>query len=231
MTGKTYSRRAAIRTGAAASAFAGITILASKKTLATRDLKLVYWHLPTFTPAADDAVQAQFNEFCNMAGLQQTEAAFVPTPSTELIPRLSAALETGAPPDVIRLYESDIQWYRAQGQLMDVTDLVGKMRGQKGGLFDSCLRAISHEDRYWGVPFAISPWPMHARLDVLEAHGLVYPRTWDAFVETCLKIQKPPFHGFGMDLGLTEDATDNIMQVCWCFGGCMYDAKGRTGAS
>ena len=44
---------------------------------------------------------------------------------------------------------------------------------------------------------------MHARVDILEEHGLDYPRTWDAFVETCLKIQKPPFYGFGMDLGLT----------------------------
>jgi ABC-type glycerol-3-phosphate transport system substrate-binding protein len=67
---------------------------------------------------------------------------------------------------------------------------------------------------------------MYARLDVLEAHGVNYPRTWDAFVETCLKIQKPPFYGFGMDLGLTRDATVNIMHVCWCFGGCTYDQAG-----
>ena len=44
MTGKTYSRREAIKTGAAVSAFAGVTILASRKTLAARDQKLVYWH-------------------------------------------------------------------------------------------------------------------------------------------------------------------------------------------
>jgi multiple sugar transport system substrate-binding protein len=68
---------------------------------------------------------------------------------------------------------------------------------------------------------------MHARLDVLEQHGLDYPRTWDAFVETCRKIQRPPFYGFGMDLGLTANATSNIMQVCWCFGGRIYDAAGN----
>jgi multiple sugar transport system substrate-binding protein len=68
---------------------------------------------------------------------------------------------------------------------------------------------------------------MHARLDVLEQNGIDYPRTWDAFVETCKKIQKPPFYGFGMDLGLTQDATANIMQLCWCFGGCTYDAAGN----
>jgi multiple sugar transport system substrate-binding protein len=227
VTGKAYNRREAIKAGAAVSAFAGVTILASKKTLAQRDQKLIYWHLPTFAPVADDAAMAQFNEFVKMAGLKESEAAFVPTSNTDLIPRLSAALETGTPPDVVRLYESYVQLYRAQGHMMDVTDVVERMQGQEGGLFDPCLRAVGYEDRYWGVPFAINPWPMHARLDVLEDNGVDYPRTWDAFVETCLKIQKPPFYGFGMDLGLTADATDNIMQVCWCFGGRTYDAEGN----
>ena len=154
-----------------------------------------------------------------MAGLEENEAAFVPTASTDLMPRLAAALEAGVPPDVVRLYESDLQLCRAQGHLMDVTDVVESMRGQKGGLFESVLRSAGHGGRYWGVPFATDPWPMHVRLDALEKHGLEYPRTWDAFVETCLKIQKPPFYGFGMDLGLTANATANIMQVCWCFGG------------
>ena len=227
MTGKTYSRRDAIKTGAAVSAFAGVTFLASRKTLAARDQKLIYWHLPTFAPVADKAAQDQFNEFCKVAGLKENEAAFVPTSNTDLIPRLSAALETGTPPDVVRLYESYVQLYRAQGHMMDVTDVVDRMQGKKGGLFDPCLRAVGYEKRYWGVPFAINPWPMHARVDILAEHKLDYPRTWDAFVDTCLKIQKPPFYGFGMDLGLTADATDNIMQVCWCFGGRSYDAEGN----
>jgi hypothetical protein len=46
-----------------------VTILASRKTLAQRQQKLVYWHLPTFTPLADDAVRDQFEEFRKMAGL------------------------------------------------------------------------------------------------------------------------------------------------------------------
>jgi multiple sugar transport system substrate-binding protein len=218
-------RRRELLQGAAVSAFTGV--IAPKRTLAVREQKLVYWHLPTFTPAADDVVQAQFDEFRKMAGLKDHEAAFVPTPSADLIRRLSAALQSGTTPDVVRLSEADVQLYRAQGHMLDVTDVIHKIQGLRGGLFDSCLRAVAYEGRYWAIPFAIDPWPMHARLDVLEAHGLDYPRTWDAFVETCLKIQKPPFYGFGMDLGLTRDATINIMQVCWCFGGCTYDEAGN----
>src|SRR5262245_7822613 len=144
MTGKTYSRREAIKTGAAVSAFAGVTVLASRKTLAARDQKLIYWHAPTLSPVADQAAQDQFNEFCKAAGLKENEAAFVPTANADLIPRLSAALETGTPPDVVRLYESYTQLYRAQGQLMDVTDVVERMQGKKGGLFDPCLTAVGY---------------------------------------------------------------------------------------
>ena len=223
---QTFTRRAALKTGAAASAFAGVTILAPRKTLAQRQQKLIYWHLPTFTPLSDDAAREQFEEFRKMAGLSESEAAFVPTANQDLIPRLSAALETDTPPDVVRLYESYVQLYRKQGHMMDVTDLVAKMQAEEGGVFESSLTAVAHDGKYWGVPFAINPWPIHARMDILEQNGLDYPKTWDEFVETCLKIQDPPFYGFGMDLGLTSDATDNIMQICWCFGGKTFNADG-----
>jgi ABC-type glycerol-3-phosphate transport system substrate-binding protein len=227
MKGKSFSRREALQTGAAVSAFAGVTILAGRKTLAQRAQKLVYWHLATFAPVADDAVRENFEEFRKMAGLSESEAAFVPTSNSDLVPRLSAALETGTPPDVVRLYDSYVQLYRSQGHMMDVSDVVERMQGKEGGLFDPCLRAVGYDGKFWGVPFAINPWPMHARVDILEEHGLDYPRTWDAFIETCKTIQKPPFYGFGMDLGLTPDATDNIMQLCWCYGGRTYDAEGN----
>lgn len=225
--GKT-SRRSFLKTGvgAAAATAAGVQLMIPRRSLAAREQKLIYWHLPTFTPLADEAAREQFEEFRKSAGLKDNEAAFVNVSNKDLVPRLSAALETGAPPDVVRLYESYVQLYRKQGHMMDVTDIVGNMQGETGGLFESSLRAVGHEDKFYGVPFAINPWPMHARNDVLEAAGLEYPRTWDEFVETSLKIQKPPFYAFGMDLGLTADATDNIMQVCWCFGGYTTEDDG-----
>ncbi|MGH6915840.1 MAG: ABC transporter substrate-binding protein, partial [Geminicoccales bacterium] len=198
MTPKTFDRRELLKTGAAASAFAGVTLLASRKTLAARQQKLIYWHLLTFTPFADDAVREQFEEFRKIAGLNESEAAFVPTASQDLIPRLSAALETGTPPDVVRLHESDVQLYRAQGHLIDVSDLVARMRNEKGGLFESSLTSVAYDGKHWGVPYAINLWPMHVRMDVLDEHGVAYPKTWDEFVETCLKVQDPPFYGYGM---------------------------------
>ncbi len=229
MSSNKYTRRDFLKTTAVtgAAAFSSIQIMAPRKAHAARDQKLVYWHLPAFTPLADEAIETQFHEFVKQAGLKDGEAAFVKVSNKDLTTRLAAALETGTPPDVVRLYESSVQLYRSQGHLMDVSDLVEKMKSEDGGLFDASLLAVSHEGKYYGLPFALNPWPMHARIDVLEKNGLEYPRTWDEFVETSLKIQKPPFYAFGMDLGLTADASDNIMQVCWCYGGYSFDDKGQ----
>ena len=147
------------------------------------------------------AAREQFEEFSKMAGLKDERSRLCPCLEQGSDPAsINAALETGTPPDVCRLYESYVQLYRSQGHMMDVTDIVEKMKGESGGVFESSLTAVAYDGKFWGVPFAINPWPMHVRMDVLEENGLDYPRTWDAFVETCLKVQKPPFYGFGMDL-------------------------------
>ena len=49
--------------------------------------------------------------------------------------KLAAAIEAGNPPDVTRLYESNVQFYAAGGHLLDVNDIVDKMRlGAQGHL-------------------------------------------------------------------------------------------------
>ena len=222
------NRRDLLKTTAVAGAgLAAPMLIRPMQAYAAREHKLVYWHLPTFTPKADDAAKQHFTEFSKLAGIKPEETAFVNVANADLVPRLSAALETGTPPDVVRLYESYVQLYRKQGHMLDVTDIVAKMSAEKGGLYKNSLIAVSHGGKQWGVPFAINPWPMHVRNDLLEKAGLSYPKTWEEFIETSKKLQKPPFYGFGMDLGLTADATDNIMQLCWCYGGYMVDEQGK----
>ena len=222
------TRRSAMKgTLAASTALAAPMIIRPYSAYAARDQRLVYWHNPMFTPLADQAAEDIFNEFLAEAGIKPEEGSFITVNSKDMIPKLNASLEAGSPPDACRLYESYVQLYRSQGHMADVSDLVSTMKGEEGGLFESALRAVNHDGASWGVPFAINPWPMHARTDLLAEAGLEYPATWDAFVETCKAIQSPPFYGFGMDLGLTADATDNIMQLCWCFGGYMVDDDGN----
>ena len=129
----------------------------------------------------------------------------------------------------MRLYESNVQFFGSQGHLVDMTDMVEKMRKEPKGIFEATLEAVRVNGRYLGVPLAVNPWPVHARLDLLEKAKVDYPKTWDEFIETSKKIQEPPrLFAFGICLGLTFDTTDNVMNLLWCYGGKMVEKDNKT---
>src|SRR2546428_308292 len=199
------------------------------KSQAQRAKKLVFWHQPNFTPLADELQKQQVYEFAKQAGLKDGDVEYAVVAGETAQPKLAAAIEAGNPPDVMRLYESNVQFYASGGHLLDVRDLVEKMRREPKGIFDSALTSVVYKGRAMGVPLAVNPWPMHSRLDLLEQAKLEYPKTWEEFAETSKKIQSPPrLFAFGMCLGLVEDTTDNVMNLLWCYGGKMVEADDKT---
>ena len=197
---------------------------------AQRAKKLVFWHLPNFTPLADQLQKEQVYEFAaKHAGLKESEVEYAVVAGEQANAKLAASIEAGNPPDVIRLYESNVQFYGAQGHLIDLTDQVNKMRREPKGIFESSMAAVLYKGRALGVPLAVNPWPVHARLDLLEQAKVEYPKTWDEFIEVSKKIQSPPrLFAFGMCLGLVEDTTDNVMNLLWCYGGKMVESDNKT---
>src|SRR2546421_598000 len=196
---------------------------------AQRAKKLVFWHVPNFTPLADDLQKQQVYEFAKQAGLKDGDVEYDVVANEQAQAKLAAAIEAGNPPDVMRLYESNVQFYAAGGHLLDVHDLVEKMRNEPKGIFESAMTAVMYKGRALGVPLAVNPWPVHARLDLLEQAKVEYPKTWDEFIETSKKIQSPPrLYAFGMCLGLVEDTTDNVMNLLWCYGGKMVESDNKT---
>jgi multiple sugar transport system substrate-binding protein len=67
------------------------------------------------------------------------------------------------------------------------------------------------------------------RLDVLAAAKVDPPKTWEEFIEVCKKLQKPPrLTGYGICLGLQNDADNNIMNMIWGYGGKLVEADNKT---
>ena len=112
---------------------------------AQRAERLVYWHLPMFTPLADQAAQDLFDEYLKLAGVNRKRRRSSPSTMPTCIPKLSAASRPATRPTPARLYESYVQLYRGQGHLIDVTDMVEDMKGEEGGLFESSLRAVAKD--------------------------------------------------------------------------------------
>jgi len=97
-----------------------------------RAKKLTFWQLPNFTPIADQLQKDQFYEFAKSAGLKDEEVEFSVVGNDVFLQKLSASLEAGNPPDVMRLYESNVQFFGSQGHLVDMTETVEKMRKERG---------------------------------------------------------------------------------------------------
>src|SRR2546425_10173022 len=119
---------------------------------AQREKKLVYGHLPNFTPLADQIQKEQVYEFAKQAGLKESEVEYAVVANEQATAKLAASIEAGNPPDVIRLYESNVQFYGSQGHLLDVTDLLTKMRRVTKGVFWWSLSAgVVHRRRRGGA--------------------------------------------------------------------------------
>ena len=66
--------------------------------------------------------------------------------------------------------------YRAQGHLLELTNLVEKMHQTAGGFLPVSLNTVMHQGKAYGVPSSVSPWPLITRMDLLDAAKVVPPR-------------------------------------------------------
>ena len=124
--------------------------------------------LDTVRWLADELQKQQVYDFAKQAGVKEGDVEYATVANEQFNAKLAAAIEAGNPPDVTRLYESNIQFYAAGGHLMDVNDLVEKMRREPKGIFESAMTSVVYKGRAMGVPLAVNPWPVHARIDLLE---------------------------------------------------------------
>src|SRR2546428_11603301 len=87
------------------------------KSAAQRAKKLVFWHLPNFTPLADELQKQQVYEFAKQAGLKEADVEYAVVAGEQAQQKLAAAIEAGNPPDVMRLYEAHAEVYASRGPL------------------------------------------------------------------------------------------------------------------
>jgi len=214
--------------GAAALAATGPWWLVRRAHAARRE-KLIVWSPVALAPQVDKLLKDQCYAYAKQAGIKENELEYVEIGSGQQIPKLVASLEAGNPPDVTRQGQTQAALYRAQGHLLEVTDVVEKMQQVPGGLFDVSLSTVMYKGKAYSVPQSVSPIPLVARLDLLEAAKVDPPKTYDELIEVCRKLQKPPkLLGFGMCLGLTTDTEGNVMDVIWAYGGKLVEADDKT---
>jgi multiple sugar transport system substrate-binding protein len=174
-------------------------------------------------------MQEQCYAYTKQAGIKAHEIDYAIIGAGQIVPKLAAAIEAGNPPDITRVGTATAQRYRAQGHLLEVTDLVKTMHTHAGGLLPVSLASVMKQDKAYSVPQSVSPWPLVTRMDVLEKSKVAPPSTWDALIEVCKKLQKPPrLTGLGLCLGLHSDTEINVMNMIWCYGGQLVETDDKT---
>jgi maltose-binding protein MalE len=154
---------------------------------AARREKLIVWNQIAQAPVVDRLMKEQCYAYAKQAGIKEHEFEYVEPGSGQQQPKLVAALEAGIPPDVARSGAAQVALLRAQGHLLEVTDVVEKMQQVPGGLFDVSLSAVMHKGKAYGVPQSVSPSPLVTRMDLLAAAKVDPPKTWDELIEVCKK--------------------------------------------
>jgi multiple sugar transport system substrate-binding protein len=196
---------------------------------AARREKLIVWSPVALAPQVDRLMREQCYAYARQAGIKENELEYIEVGTGQFLPKMVAALEAGNPPDVTKFGQAQAALYRAQGHLLEVTDLVEKMQQVPGGLFEASLKAVMYKGKAYSVPHQVSPVPLVTRMDILEAAKVDPPKTWDEFIEVCKKLQKPPrLTGYGMCLGLHTDADNNIINKIWSYDGKLVEADDKT---
>ena len=196
---------------------------------AARRAKLVVWNTTALAPQVDKIMQEQCYAYAKQVGIKENEIEYSLLGAGQQLPKLVASLEAGNPPDIARTGGGYVQLYRSQGHLLEVTDVVDTMQHVPGGLLAASLPSVMYHGKAYGVPQSVSPWALITRLDLLAAAKVDPPTTWEAFIEVCKQLQKPPrLTGYGMCLGLQNDTDSNVMNTIWGYGGKLVEADNKT---
>jgi N,N'-diacetylchitobiose transport system substrate-binding protein len=97
--------------------------------------------------------------------------------------KLTTALASDEPPDVLEVGNTQVAQYAASGGLTDLTDAVGEFDNS-----DSWLPGLADpgkwEDRTYGIPFYAGDRTVIYRTDMFEQAGIEPPASWDELLAT-----------------------------------------------
>ena len=232
-----YSRRQIFRSGGALGlSSAGIaTVLRATGTAAaprpTRyqlSGKLNILAGSYFVPEAQDFFVKQVTDWGSQNGVD-VSCDFINWPDIQA--RISAAVESGAGPDIIEMREA---WqYLYYEQMSDLNDLAMKQGDAAGGYYDWVKNTATVDGNYYSIPVGTSASAFAYRISYFEQAGVAdaannFPNTWEELfaVGKNLKAMGKPL---GQALGhSTGDPPNFAYPYMWSYGAMEVEEDGKT---
>src|SRR5215211_245476 len=221
---KKLTRRTVLKSG---TAFVGgmASILATGRAPAFAQGTTVHWlRWNDFVPASDQLLRKEI--------LPEGEKALgikinlETVNGNDLQPRITSAIQSGAGPDLIMLFNNHPQLYAAS--CVDVSDVAEAQNQAEGGYYP-LVKSNSNDGKKWlSMPWTIVGGMIAYRKSWFEDVGAKeFPDTWEKYREVGKKL-KAKGRPLGQTLGHTfGDAPTFSYPFMWSFGGKEVDESGK----
>jgi len=213
--------------GTAAVSLGGMAgILATGRMPAYAQQKTVHWlKWVDFVPATDQ----MFNKELMPAAEKDLgiKMKLETVNGNDLQPRITAAIQSGAGPDLIMSFNSYTHLYA--NSVVDLSALADEVAKREGGLFPYAKAICSDGKVFMGMPWAVIGGMIAYRKSWLDEVGATkFPDTWETYREVAKKL-KAKGRPFGQTLGHTfGDAPGFTYPYLWSWGGKEVEADGKT---
>jgi multiple sugar transport system substrate-binding protein len=220
---RTFLKTASAAAGLAATGLEGILAAGRAPAYAqgTR-LNIVRW--VDFIPACDVELKRQAGEASKALG---AEVVFEFINANDIQPRITAAMQSGAGPDIMHMLHNWPHLY-ANG-LLDVSDLAEWQSKEQGPFYAQSETYVKVGGKFMALPHSIVPGLIAYRKSWFDEIGVTtFPKTYDELRQVGAKLKKKG-HPYGQTLGHTfGDAPAWGYPLLWNFGGVETDKNGKT---
>ncbi|MBX6752650.1 MAG: extracellular solute-binding protein [Thermorudis peleae] len=224
---------AATKASGAASPTAAATSQATAATPTSapavlKGTKLSILQASYFVPAGQDLFKNQLQQWGKENNVE-VSVDFVNWP--DLQPKISAAVQAGAGPDIVHLWPTWPSLYA--NSLVDVHDFADKLGKSQGGYFDWVLKSASVDGRWLSVPIGTSTSAQVYRISLFKQAGIDdpvnnFPDTWEDLFKVGKKLKamgKPLGQAFGHSPG---DPPSFCYPFMWAYGAMEVKEDGKT---
>ena len=223
----TNTKRRSVLKLAAASSLGGMAgILATGRAPAYAQNRTVHWlKWVDFVPASDALLRKEMLPEAEKAlGLKINLET---VNGNDLQPRTTAAIQSGAGPDLIMAFNN--QTYLYANSVVDVSDIAEAIGKAEGGIYKYARTICSNGKMFMGMPWAVIGGMIAYRKSWFEEVGATsFPKTWIEYREVAKKL-KAKGHPIGQTLGHTfGDAPTFTYPYMWSWGGKEVEADGKT---
>jgi multiple sugar transport system substrate-binding protein len=211
------SRRQALKSAAAASAFAFPLIRTSR--VAAQDATTVTWFAGRdttgFTPTQVEAFNAEHPDI----QIDYQEQGAVTTDLHDKFVTVATAQDSTV--DIVSMDVPFVPEFAAAGWTISMEDYLTEE--ERGEFFPGTIEGATYDGTLYAIPWFNNGPGLFYRKDLLDEAGIDVPTTYDDLVSASKELASGDLNGYIFQAVQTEGGVINFLEYLWGYGGDLLD--------